>query len=102
MCDFIALPQIYTHPVDITVEVNNESTSVTFVCMADEASSYFWERENGNIPSNAEGVNSSSLLLHNILPHDNGRYQCVAENKNGKTYSNFAVLTVTGISSAYY
>ena len=70
--------------------------------MADEALSYFWQRENDNISSDAEGINNSSLLLNNILPSDNGRYQCVAENSYGRTYSNFTTLTIEGTQYAYY
>ena len=80
----------------MVVEVNNDSTSVQFTCMAYGASSYSWERENGSIPFSAEGANSSRLLLHNILPTDNGRYRCVAENEYSKSYSNHSTLTVQG------
>ena len=93
---FAELPQIYLHPLDKSVKVDNDSTSVTFICMTYYASSYYWLRETGDLPSNAMGVNSNSLTLHNILPPDSGRYQCVAENEHGNTYSNYAVLTVEG------
>ena len=76
--------------------INDDTTSVTFTCMANGTSSYFWQRENGNISSNAEGINNSTLTLKNILPSNNGRYQCVAENEHGRSYSNFALLTVEG------
>ena len=79
-----------------TIKVDNDSTSVTFVCMAYHASSYYWQRENDNIPSSAVGINSNSLTLHNILPPDSGCYQCVAENEYGETYSNYAKFTVEG------
>ena len=94
---YIAPPQIYIHPTSIVVEVNNDSASIQFSCMAYGASSYSWERENGSIPLSAEGANSSRLLLHNILPTDNGCYRCVAENKYSKSYSNYSTLTVKGI-----
>ena len=64
--------------------------------MAYGASSYYWLKENGNIPSDAIGSESNVLTLHNILPPDSGRYQCVAENEYGRTYSNYAVFTVEG------
>ena len=93
---FTALPQIYVHPMNKTIKVDNGSTSVNFVCMAYYASSYYWQRENDNIPSSAVGINSNSLTLHNVLPPDSGCYQCVAENEHGKTYSNCAKFTVEG------
>ena len=86
--------------MNMVVEVNNDSTTVQFTCMADGASSYLWEREDSNnIPLSAEGVNSSRLILHNVLPTDNGRYRCVAENRHSKSYSNYATLTVNGIAT---
>ena len=85
--------------MNMIVEVNNDSTTVQFTCMADGASSYSWEKENGSILLSAEGANSSSLMLHNILPTDDGRYRCVAENRHSKSYSNFATLTVNGIAT---
>ena len=95
-CIFAVLPRIYVHPKAKIVEINNDSTSVTFFCMADEASSYYWLRETGSIPSDATGVETNKLTLHSILPLDSGHYQCVAENENGKTYSNYAMFTVIG------
>ena len=99
---FADLPQIYIHPLDKTVKVDNDSTSVTFTCMAYDVSSYFWLRENGGIPSNAVGINSNSLTLHNILPPDSGRYQCMAKNEHGSTYSNYANFTVEGKHYEYH
>ena len=91
-----SLPEIYWHPSNKSVRVNNDSTSVVFTCMANGALSYYWLKENGNIPSNAEGTDSNRLLLHNILPPDSGRYRCVAENDFGTRYSNYAMLIVEG------
>ena len=82
--------------MDNTVKIDNDSTSVTFICLAYEASYYYWQRETGDIPLNAMGINSNSITLHNILPPDSGRYQCVAGNEHGKTYSNYAMFTVEG------
>ena len=63
---------------------------------ADGALSYYWIKENDNISSTAEGVNTNTLVLHNILPCDDGHYQCVAVNEYGRNYSNYATLTVEG------
>ena len=64
--------------------------------MASGAFSYFWHKENDNISSTAEGINTNNLLLQNVLPSDSGRYQCVAVNDNGRSYSDYAMLTVEG------
>ena len=40
-----ALPQIYLHPWDKTVKIDNDSTSATFICMAYQASYYFWQKK---------------------------------------------------------
>lgn len=93
---YVARPQIYIHPMNKIIEINNNSATATFNCMAYGASSYYWLRETGNIPSNAMGIKSNTLILHNILPPDNGKYQCIAENEHGKTFSNYAMFTVKG------
>ena len=96
------LPQIFIHPLNKTVEISNENATVNFMCMADGASSYFWRKENGNISSTAESINTNNLTLKNILPSDSGRYQCVAVNENGRSYSNYATLTVEGNNNYSY
>ena len=89
---------MYLHPVDKFIRINNDSTSVAFVCIANGSRSYFWQRDDGNrIPSDAEGTKSNNLVLNKILPHDSGRYRCVAENKHGRNYSRYAMLTVEGM-----
>ena len=89
-------PQIYLHPLSLNVTIQDNSKNATFKCMADGALSYYWIKENDNISSTAEGVNTNTLVLHNILPCDNGHYQCVAVNEYGRNYSNYATLTVEG------
>ena len=79
-----------------TVRITNDSVRIDFMCMADGALSYFWCKENDSISSTAEGINTNNLMLLNILPSDSGRYQCVAVNENGRSYSNYAMLTVEG------
>ena len=95
-CVFADLPRIHVHPQANIVEINNDSTSVTFVCMDYENSSYYWLRKTGSIPSDATGIQTNKLTLHSILPLDSGHYQCVAENEYGKTYSDYAMFTVRG------
>ena len=81
----------HTHPSDKNLVLNNDSTSITLTCMAYGASSYSWQRQNGTISSDAEGINTSTLLLHNVAPQDSGHYQCVAINSNGNVFSNYFI-----------
>ena len=81
--------------MDRTVEVNNDTTNTQLRCMASEAVSYEWEKQNGVIPADAEGVNSSTLTLIGITPTDGGRYRCIAINEHGRNYSDYATVIVT-------
>ena len=95
---YLALPpQICLHPSSLNVTIQDNSTNVTFSCIANGALLYFWVKENNNISSTAEGINTNTLILYNILPSDNGSYQCVAVNEYGRSFSNYATLTVAGI-----
>jgi len=84
------------HPVDETIKLQNDSTSVILNCLANGASSYLWEKQNDGIPSDAEGVNSNELVLINLQPSDDGQYRCVAINEHGRNYSDYASLTIIG------
>ena len=91
-------PIIYVHPMDRIIEINNISTSIVLTCMAYGAASYYWLKENHTIQPNTMENMTSSLLLVNIMPSDSGRYQCVAENSYGRTDSDYAELTVKGMT----
>ena len=79
----------------LNLESNNKNFTLT--CEADGASSYYWERQHGSIPSSAAGVNTSNLTIVNIQINDTGYYRCVAINDIGITESEYAKLTVTGM-----
>ena len=87
--------------MDRTVEVNNDTTNTHLHCMASGAVSFEWEKQNGVIPSDAEGVNSSTVTLIGITPTDGGRYRCIAINEHGRNYSDYATLIVTGKEAIY-
>ena len=89
-------PHFSKHPVDTTIKLTKDITSVSLTCEADGASSYNWERQNDVIPSGSVGVNTNTLTLINIQPEDAGNYRCVAANASGSSFSNYANLVVDG------
>ena len=89
--------------MNATIAINNESTTVILTCMANKTISYYWERYNSDNHSNTllVGTEGESLVLHNVLPSETGRYRCVAENMYGKSYSNYATIFMKGITHCY-
>ena len=94
----VKLPVITKNPTNtsFTVNLDNNSTNVSITCEAAGASSYYWERQNGSIPSRAIGVNTSNLTIVNLQLEDAGYYRCVAINDIGSIESKYAELTLTG------
>ena len=82
--------------MNISITLQNDSTSVSLTCEADGATLYNWERQSGSIPPGATGVNTNMLTLNNLQLADAGNYQCVAINEGGSTPSNYATLSITG------
>ena len=90
------LPVIAQHPMNITINLVNDTTSVSLTCEADGASSYNWERQNGDIPSDSIGMNTNTLTLINLQPEDAGNYRCVATNDSGSSASDYANIAING------
>ena len=82
--------------MDTVIQLHSNFTNYTLTCEADGATSYNWERQNGTIPSDSTGVNTDTLTLIYLQPGDAGKYQCVATNASGSSFSNYADLTING------
>ena len=92
-------PAIILHPSSKTVFWTQiKSTNMTLTCMANETSSYYWERQNGNIPFTSIGVRTNTLTLINVQPGDAGRYRCAAFvwNVCSHSFSYYATVTING------
>ena len=77
------------------IRLMNNYTNMSLTCKADGALSYNWERQNGVIPFDSTGVNTSTLTLINLQPEDADNYQCVAANASGSSESNYADIIIS-------
>jgi len=77
------------------INLVNNNTNVSLTCVADRASSYNWEKQNDDIPSDYTGMNTNTLTLINLQPEDAGNYQCVATNASGSSESNYATVSIS-------
>ena len=99
-CSFILekIPPVITKaPTNVKVNLVNNYTNISLTCEADQASSYIWERQNGDIPSDSTGVNSNTLNLINLQPEDAGDYRCVAINDHESSESDYATVTISSM-----
>ena len=97
--EYFRFPSIILHPSSKTVFLTQiKSTNMTIICMANETSSYYWERQNGNIPFTSFGVRTNTLTLINVQPGDAGRYRCAAFVCSicSHSFSYYATVTVSG------
>ena len=92
-------PSITLHPSNKVVFWRQYlNLTLTLTCMANETSSYYWERQNNHIPSTSVGVYTDRLILFNVQPEDAGSYRCAAYvcSSCDRSFSNYAVITVNG------
>ena len=59
--------------------------------------SYTWEKRYSTLPSRAQGVNTSNMIIVNLTPEDSGQYRCIISNsKSGRIFSDYKSVTVRG------
>ena len=95
--EWYRFPSITLHPVNKIVYWR-QSINLTLTCMANETSSYYWERKNGLIPFTSVGVLTNTLTLINVQLKDAGSYRCVAYvcSSCSQKFSDYAIITVKG------
>ena len=89
-------PKITTHPASQVVTISSATDHLSLTCEAIGATSYYWERQDGSIPSGATGVKSETLTIVNLTPEDAGNYRCGVSNGSDEDFSNYAEITVIG------
>ena len=71
--------------------------TVSFHCIADgEGLSYFWHRQDLELPYSATGNTTNTLVISGVREGDSGKYQCTVSNRFGTVSSDYASLNVTG------
>ena len=89
-------PKITTHPSSQVVTVSSDTDHLSLTCEAIGATSYYWERQDGSIPSGATGVGTDTLTIVNLTPEVAGNYRCVVSHGSDETSSNYAEITMIG------
>ena len=75
--DYLRFPSITLHPLNKIVPWRQytEAVNVTLTCMANETSSYYWERQYKDVSSTSIGVRTNTLTLINVQLEDVGNYR---------------------------
>ena len=80
----------------INLQASNQQLSMK--CVPDtKGVNYTWEKRFSVLPSRAQGVNTSNMIIVNLRPEDSGGYRCVISNSTGKIFSNFTLVSVQGM-----
>ena len=78
------------------IKIRNGDEKATLECIAFGAD-ITWERRNDEVPDKAMLKEGGAILeIPNVRREDNGDYRCVAENRDGRTRSRYAAVSVTG------
>ena len=79
----------------IHLQTINQTSSMK--CISDaKGVNYTWEKRYSTLPSRAQGVNTSNMIIVNIKPEDSGEYRCIISNSIGRLFSKYESLTVKG------
>jgi len=89
-------PAITTHPNSVAITVSNENECLSLTCEAKGAMTYYWERQDDNIPAGSTGQDNHTLTLVNVKPIDTGNYRCVVGNKSDNNFSDYVTVTING------
>lgn len=89
-------PELVVEPKRQNIRIRNGREKVTLECVAFGAN-ITWERRDGIIPDRAILREGGAILeIPNVRREDNGDYRCVAENRDGRTRSQYAAVSITG------
>ena len=91
-----SIPVFTVSPKSHDIVLESDFVELTLLCSAIGAQSYRWQRQNGDIPSTATGIDTHILTFFNLEPKSAGKYQCVASNDYGSNVSDYATITITG------
>ena len=91
-------PIVIKHPVSQTVPLRTNNYNMSLYCEARGHNlEYLWERQDGLIPNNTKGIDTSILNFTFLSPDNAGKYRCKVFNSSGFGYSHFAVLNIHGM-----
>ena len=89
-------PIITVSPSSQHVNLLFDFHELTLFCKAVGASSYRWERQNGDIPTSTTGIDTNALTFFNLDPKSAGNYRCVVSNDHGSKATDYATINITG------
>ena len=88
-------PVVVMMPSVVNLTINNYN--LTMKCLPNKNNfNYKWIKKDDVLPSRAQGVNTSQMIIVNLIPKDSGEYQCVMSNSTGTISSNFSTFNVKG------
>ena len=70
-------PQFSQSPQDVLTRVG-ETVTMVCVAVAYPQPTYQWVKLNGDLPTNATGSNSTTLIIHSVTYENEGFYLCTA------------------------